>query len=215
MVAIVGKYTRLEDSYISIRKALHHAGNKIDYKVNIKFLEASNLESTMLSDNPASYHDAWHNLCVCDCVVVPGGFGKCGVEGKIKTCKWCRVNDKPFLGICLGFQAAVIEFSRNVLKLDGANSTEVYSETKHPVVIDMPEHNTSEMGGTMRLGKRTTLFKPSAVTSKIRRLYGNKDKIDERHRHRYEVNPEYIDQFEKNGNCIPLVLMLIKKEWKY
>lgn len=198
-VAIVGKYTRLEDSYTSITKALHHAGNKIGYKVTIKFIEASNLETTMLSENPASYHDAWHNLCVCDCVVVPGGFGKRGVEGKIETCKWCRVNNKPFLGICLGFQAAVVEFGRNVLKLEDAHSTEVCPDTKYPVVIDMPEHNTGTMGGTMRLGKRMTIFKPSASNSKIKRLYGNKDKIDERHRHRYEVNPDFIEQYEKHG----------------
>lgn len=99
--------------------------------------------------------------------MVPGGFGKRGVEGKIETCKWCRVNDKPFLGICLGFQAAVVEFARNVLKLEGAHSTEVNPDTKYPVVIDMPEHNTGEMGGTMRLGRRTTVFKPLAVNSKI------------------------------------------------
>lgn len=100
-------------------------------------------------------------------VVVPGGFGKRGVEGKIETCKWCRINEKPMLGICLGFQAAVIEFGRNVMKLEGANSTEVCADTKHPVVIDMPEHNTGQMGGTMRLGKRTTVFKTSNINSKI------------------------------------------------
>ncbi|CAH1956093.1 unnamed protein product [Acanthoscelides obtectus] len=198
-VGIVGKYTRLEDSYTSIKKALNHAGNEIGCRVNIKFIEASNLEATMLLDDPVAYHSAWHNLCVCDCVVVPGGFGKRGVEGKIEACKWCRVNAKPFLGICLGFQTAVIEFARNVLKMEGANSTEVNEDTKYPVVIDMPEHNTGEMGGTMRLGKRSTIFKPSVVPSKINRLYGSKEKIDERHRHRYEVNPEYIEEFEKYG----------------
>nr|XP_023015941.1 CTP synthase-like [Leptinotarsa decemlineata] len=198
-VGIVGKYTRLEDSYTSITKALNHAGNKIGYRVNIKFIEASNLETTMLSDDPASYHSAWHSLCLSDCVVVPGGFGKRGVEGKIEACKWCRTNDKPFLGICLGFQAAVIEFSRNILKLEGANSTEVCKDTPHPVVIDMAEHNTGAMGGTMRLGKQTTVFKSSAANSKIQRLYGNKSQIDERHRHRYEVNPEYIARIEQSG----------------
>ncbi|XP_072393897.1 CTP synthase [Diabrotica undecimpunctata] len=196
-IGIVGKYTRLEDSYTSITKALRHAGNKAGFKVNLKFIEASTLETTMLNDDPASYHNAWHNLCVCDGVVVPGGFGKRGVEGKIEACKWCRLNDKPFLGICLGFQAAVIEFARNVLNLAGANSTEVNETTPYPVVIDMPEHNTGGKGGTMRLGKRTTVF--NKTTSLVKTLYENRDKIDERHRHRYEVNPEYIESFEENG----------------
>ncbi|CAG9832625.1 unnamed protein product [Diabrotica balteata] len=196
-IGIVGKYTRLEDSYTSITKALRHAGNKAGFKVNLKFIEASTLETTMLNDDPASYHNAWHNLCVCDGVVVPGGFGKRGVEGKIEACKWCRLNDKPFLGICLGFQAAVIEFARNVLNLAGANSTEVNETTPYPVVIDMPEHNTGGKGGTMRLGKRTTVF--NKATSLVKTLYENRDKIDERHRHRYEVNPEYIENFEENG----------------
>lgn len=103
-------------------------------------------------------------------MVVPGGFGKRGVEGKIETCKWCRLNDKPFLGICLGFQTAVIEFARNVLKLEDANSVEVMENTKYPVVIDMPEHNTGEMGGTMRLGKRTTVFKETTKDSILCKL---------------------------------------------
>lgn len=89
---------------------------------------------------------------------MPGGFGKRGLEGKIEACKWCRTNNKPFLGICLGLQTAVIEFARNVLSLSNANSTEIDSETENPVVIDMPEHNPGQMGGTMRLGKRATCF---------------------------------------------------------
>ncbi|XP_066149716.1 CTP synthase 1 [Euwallacea fornicatus] len=198
-VAIVGKYTRLLDSYTSITKALHHAGHKIGYKITIKFIEASNLETTMLIDDPASYHTAWRDLCLCDCVIVPGGFGKRGVEGKIEAVRWCRKNDRPFLGICLGFQAAVVEFARHELGYQDAHSTEVNEDTKHPVVIDMPEHNTGIMGGTMRLGKRTTVFKQGLTNSNIKKLYGNKDKIEERHRHRYEVNPEYIPEFEKCG----------------
>lgn len=89
-------------------------------------------------------------------VIVPGGFGKRGMEGKMEACKWCRTNDKPFLGICLGLQAAVIEFARNVLNLEMANTTEIDPDTIHPLVIDMPEHNPGQMGGTMRLGKRQT-----------------------------------------------------------
>lgn len=89
---------------------------------------------------------------------MPGGFGKRGMDGKMEACRWCRENDKPFLGICLGLQAAVIEFARNVLGLVDANSTEIDPETSHPLVIDMPEHNSGQMGGTMRLGKRRTRF---------------------------------------------------------
>lgn len=89
------------------------------------------------------------------------------MEGKIETCRWCRTNKKPFLGVCLGFQTAVIEFARNVLKLENAHTSECDNTVEHPVIIDMPEHNTGDMGGTMRLGKRTTVFKASAVHSKI------------------------------------------------
>lgn len=127
---------------------------------------------------------------------MPGGFGQRGIEGKIRACQWARENKKPFLGICLGLQAAVIEFSRNVLDLKDANSTEVDSGTKNPVVIDMPEHHPGQMGGTMRLGRRTTTFKGDST---IRKLYGNSESVDERHRHRYEVNPKYVEMLEKKG----------------
>ncbi|KAL3273042.1 hypothetical protein HHI36_014498 [Cryptolaemus montrouzieri] len=197
-VAVVGKYTQLEDSYASLIKALHHAGNHLGYKVVVDFIEASNLERETLNVDPASYHDSWGQLCRSECVIVPGGFGKRGVEGKIEACRWCRENNKPFLGICLGFQAAVIEFARNVIKLEGAHSSECVESTPHPVIIDMPEHNTGQMGGTMRLGKRTTVFKKE-YDSKIRRLYGLEEEIEERHRHRFEVNPKYIDKLEKLG----------------
>lgn len=129
-------------------------------------------------------------------MLVPGGFGYRGIEGKIRACQWARENKKPFLGICLGLQVAVIEFARNVLGLTDANSTEMDSDTKNPLVIDMPEHHTGWMGGTMRLGKRTTVFKGDSV---IRKLYGNPESVDERHRHRYEVNPSYVEQLESKG----------------
>lgn len=102
-------------------------------------------------------------------VIVPGGFGRRGVEGKIAACQWCRENNKPYLGICLGFQTAVIEFARNVLNLDNANTAECDEMVEHPVIIDMPEHNPGQLGGTMRLGKRTTVFKETAALSKIRK----------------------------------------------
>ncbi|KAK9883239.1 hypothetical protein WA026_001428 [Henosepilachna vigintioctopunctata] len=197
-VAIVGKYTGLEDAYASLIKSLKHAGNHLGYKVQTQFIEASNLEKDKLLTDPVSYHEAWRQLCKSECIIVPGGFGKRGVEGKIEACRWCRENGKPFLGICLGFQTAVIEFARNVANLEGAHSTECVESTQHPVIIDMPEHNTGMMGGTMRLGKRTTIFKKDYET-KIRQLYGGESQIEERHRHRFEVNPEYIDTLEKLG----------------
>lgn len=112
-----------------------------------------------MKEDQKLYHGAWQALCSSDGVIVPGGFGSRGMEGKIRACEWCRVNRKPFLGICLGMQAAVIEFARNVVNLKGANTTEIDANTEHPLVIDMPEHHPGDMGGTMRLGKRTTIFK--------------------------------------------------------
>lgn len=119
------------------------------------------------------------------------------MEGKIVACNWCREKKKPFLGICLGLQAAAIEFARNVLDMKDANSTEVNPNTTHPVVIDMPEHHPGQMGGTMRLGQRVTTF--SSEHSIIKELYGNPEHIRERHRHRYEINPKYVNQFEEKG----------------
>lgn len=129
-------------------------------------------------------------------VLVPGGFGQRGIEGKIRACQWARENKKPFLGICLGLQCAVIEFARNVLLLADANTTEIDDKTTNPLIIDMPEHTTGQMGGTMRLGRRTTIFKGDSI---IRKLYGSGDSVDERHRHRYEVNKKYIDALEAKG----------------
>ncbi|KAL1231065.1 CTP synthase [Trichinella spiralis] len=134
----------------------------------------------------------------CDGILVPGGFGERGIEGKVAACRWARQKKVPFLGICLGMQCAVIEFARNVLGLKDANSTEFSQDTSAPVVIEMPEHNTGKMGGTMRLGLRTTVFRKD-LHSVVRQLYGNVPFIRERHRHRYEVNPSYVSLFEKQG----------------
>lgn len=196
-IAIVGKYTKLEDSYASVTKSLQHASLAVGYKLNLKFIEACHLESATRELTPAQYHEAWQLLCKSDGVIVPGGFGSRGMEGKITACNWCRKKKKPFLGICLGLQAAVIEFARNVLGLKDANTTEVDPDTPNALVIDMPEHHTGQMGGTMRLGKRTTLF--SDEYSIIKQLYGNPKSVDERHRHRYEVNTKYVPQMEEHG----------------
>lgn len=158
-IALVGKYTKLEDAYASVMKALQHASIASGYNLNLKFIDASHLEKETQMTKPEQYHEAWKELCISNGVIVPGGFGSRGIEGKIMACQWCRENNKPILGICLGLQAMVIEFARNVLKLEDANSTEVDPDTKNPLVIDMPEYHPEDMGGTMRLGRRTTIFK--------------------------------------------------------
>lgn len=196
-IALVGKYTRFEDSYASVSKALQHAAIAAGYKLNLKYIEACHLEQQTRDQSPPQYHEAWQSLCTSDGVIVPGGFGSRGMEGKITACRWCREKKKPFLGICLGLQAAVIEFARNVLILPDANTTEIDANTKNPLVIDMPEHHTDQMGGTMRLGRRTTIF--TEEKSIIKQLYGNKKSVDERHRHRYEVNPDYVQKLQENG----------------
>lgn len=116
-IALVGKYTKLEDSYASVLKSLQHAAIQAGYKLNVKFIEACHLERQAKVEDQALYHEAWQAICKSDGVIVPGGFGSRGFEGKIRACQWCRENQMPFLGICLGFQAAAIEFARNVLHM--------------------------------------------------------------------------------------------------
>lgn len=197
-IALVGKYTKLEDSYASVIKSLQHAAIQAGYKLVTKFIEACHLERQTKIKDQVQYHEAWQEICKSDGVIVPGGFGSRGMEGKIRACQWCRENKKPFLGICLGFQAAAIEFSRNVLNLKNANSKEIDPLTPHPVVVEMLEFTPENMGGTMRLGSKKTIFRPKD-TSKIRKLYGQPDAVFERHRHRYEINKEYVAQLEAAG----------------
>ena len=140
-------------------------------------------KKSTLSDQPNSFSQHFLNFMqMLLGVLIPGGFGQRGVEGKIAAAQWARQTGKPLLGICLGLQCAVIEFARNVLGKANANSTEIDPDTPHPIVIDMPEHNPGQMGGTMRLGKRQTIFKTQ--DSIMRQLYGNENAIEERHRHR-------------------------------
>ncbi|XP_072019500.1 CTP synthase 1-B-like [Amphiura filiformis] len=195
-IALVGKYTKLEDSYISVMKALYHAGMHCRTRVHIKRIEADDLEPETQRTDPVRYYEAHQALCCADGILVPGGFGPRGGEGKILAAKWARENKKPYLGVCLGLQVAVIEFARNVLGWKDANSEE-NEKTSHNVIVEMPEHNTGHMGGTMRLGQRPTLFKTDK--SVLRTLYGNPTKVEERHRHRYEVNPTMVEDFEKHG----------------
>ena len=195
-VCFVGKYTELKDSYKSINEALEHAGIKNKAQVNINFVEAENLTSKNIRKT----------LKNADAVLIPGGFGERGVEGMILACKFARENNIPYLGICLGMQVAIIEYARNVLKLKGANSTEFDQDTKYPVIGLITEwsdrsgkkekrNKSSDLGGTMRLGGQICKLKKSSNSYK---MYKNTE-IVERHRHRYEVNPKFKDDMNKEG----------------
>ena len=200
-IALVGKYTFLQDSYLSVSKALNHAGLFLERSPKIHWIEATDLEGHDSAKNEA----AWTTLRSSDCILVPGGFGDRGMAGKLSACHYARSNGKPFLGICLGFQMAVIEYARDVLGLKEANSTEMNSETSDPVVIFMPEGSKTHLGGTMRLGTRkTVLSSESKHALPLYRKFAPKNAsdnnvIDERHRHRYEVNPAYVNRLESAG----------------
>lgn len=186
-VAIAGKYTKLSDAYISVVESLKHAGYANDAKIEIKWINA---------EDCVECKDAGEMLKDVQAVVVPGGFGIRGIEGKLNVIKYARENNLPFLGLCLGMQCAVIEYARNVLGLENANSTEFDEGTQYPVIdLMLEQKNVQGYGGTMRLGKYDCKLKKG---SKAAGAYGTL-KIDERHRHRYEVNNEYIEQFEKAG----------------
>ena len=184
-VAIVGKYTGLEDSYLSIKEAMKHAATETGCKMEPKWIEAEDLEANANLD--VFFTDV-HGI------LVPGGFGVRGAEGKMKAIEYARVNRIPFLGLCFGFQLAVIEAARNIAGLEDANSSEV-AETPHPVITLQEEQiGMSNKGATMRLGDYEVFIRGGTLAE---RVYGKK-KIIERHRHRYEVNPEYIDIIERN-----------------
>jgi CTP synthase len=188
-IAMVGKYTGLTDSYLSVIKSLQHASYTVERTLQIDWIEASNLEDASHSD--------WEVLKAANGILVPGGFGDRGIEGKILAANYARTNSVPYLGICLGLQVATIEFCRNVLGLENANSTEFDENTPHPAVIFMPEISKTHLGGTMRLGSRPTIFQVEDCM--MRRLYGGGTEVDERHRHRYEVNPDLIANIEAAG----------------
>lgn len=186
-IAIVGKYVELPDAYISISEALSHAGVKNDSEVNIKYIYSEDLEGEESID---SYFQG------VDGILVPGGFGQRGIEGKVNAIQYARENKMPYFGICLGMQCAVIEYSRNELGLERANSAEFDPETPHPVIDLMPEQKDIEdMGGTMRLGIYPCRL---AQETKSKNLY-NEEIIYERHRHRYELNNEYRNELKNNG----------------
>lgn len=185
-IACVGKYTHLADSYISHKEAFQHAGAEVDTAVKLVFVDSEQLENEGIGDD----------LRKVDGILIPGGFGERGIEGKIMAARFARENGIPFLGVCLGFQIATIEIARNVLGLERAHSTEFDPSTPYPVVDLLPEQReVKQMGATMRLGAHPVLIDRN---SKAYEIYG-KSPIMERHRHRYEVNPQYIDKFEAAG----------------
>ena len=186
-VAIAGKYTGLRDSYASILKAIEHAATACNARASVKFIETTNIRSIK---------DAANALKNVDALIIPGGFGKRGAEGKIACISYARRTKIPFLGLCFGFQLAVIEFARNKCHLKKANSTELDPKTKHPVICILPEQNLEKLGGTMRLGSYPAKLKPDTL---VWRLYKKQTIIHERHRHRYEVNPEYVQLLENRG----------------
>lgn len=177
-IGLVGKYVELHDAYISIVEALNHGGLANNSNVEIKWINAEDVteknSNELLSD--------------CQGILVPGGFGDRGIEGKIEAIRYARVNKKPFLGICLGMQCSVIEFARNVLGYEGANSAEIDGDTKYPVIDIMPDQKDIEdLGGTMRLGLYPCKLKENSIADDVY----NENLIYERHRHRYEFNNEY------------------------
>ena len=188
-IALVGKYVELHDAYLSITEALKHAGYNNEAKINIGWILSSDLNDENVDEILSQY----------DGILVPGGFGKRGIDGKIKAITYARTHKIPFLGICLGMQLAAIEFARNVLGYKDSNSIEWDEETKHPIITLLKDSNPEQgMGGSLRLGAFPCHLNEESMAYS---LYQNAD-ISERHRHRYEFNSDYIDVFNKNGMLI-------------
>ncbi len=186
-LGITGKYTALRDSYASIIKALEHSGAACRTKVDIEWIDTTDLNDSNVADA----------LAKVDGIIVPGGFGVRGTEGKIACIQHARENKIPFLGICLGFQMAVIEYARNVCGLKGAHSTEIYPEADHPVIDILPEQKKIEgLGGNMRLGGQDIVLQGGTRAAE---LFENRKNIRMRFRHRYEVDPQYIQTLEEHG----------------
>ncbi|MBS3116022.1 CTP synthase (glutamine hydrolyzing) [Candidatus Woesearchaeota archaeon] len=186
VVAMTGKYTQLRDSYASILKALEHAGTNLGVKVQIKWIDTTELNEKMVESE----------LRLVDGIIVPGAFGSRGAEGKIACVKYARVNKLPYLGLCYGFQMALIEYARNVCGLREANSTEIEAKTPHPVIDILPEQKSiHSLGGNMRLGGQDIEIREGTFAYS---LYGSR-LARERFRHRWECNPQYIKMFEEKG----------------
>ena len=186
-IALCGKYVDLHDAYLSVAEALAHGGYETDAKVEIDWIDSEKITESNVEKR----------LKGADGILIPGGFGPRGVEGKVVACKYAREHNIPYLGICLGMQVAVIEYARSVLGLPDANSSEFFPEGKHSVIDLMPDQYGVRMGGTMRLGAY-----PCKVLGKQMRAAYGKDLVSERHRHRYEFNNDYREAFEKAGMTI-------------
>lgn len=198
-IALVGKYIELHDSYLSIIKSLEHSAMRCNRRLDLRWVDSEHLEPAFREKDPAKFHKAWHEVCTAQGILVPGGFGERGTEGMIQAAKWARENKTPYLGVCLGMQVAVIEYARHICNIKDATSEEFKSNAENKLIVFMPEVNKEHMGGTMRLGLRPTLFQEGSDWSRLRALYAGKTEILERHRHRYEVNPSYIEMLEKAG----------------
>ena len=186
-VAIAGKYTKLSDAYISVVESLKHAGFANDAAIDIKWIN---------SEECVDWEKCKELLADVQAVVVPGGFGVRGIEGKLNVIKYARTNNLPFLGLCLGMQCAVIEYARNVVGLKGANSKEFDENAQYPVIdLMLEQKNVQAYGGTMRLGAYDCVIKKGTKAHKAYKA----DLISERHRHRYEVNNEFIKQLTDAG----------------
>lgn len=200
-IALVGKYTNLKDSYLSVIKALEHSSMRCARRLKIEWVESSDLEAETKDSNLADYHKAWHLVCQADGILVPGGFGSRGIEGMVAAANYARENNVPYLGVCLGLQVAVIEFVRSVLGHKNSTSMEFdpTADEATASVVYMPDVDQINLGGTMRLGIHSTKFVEDSKWSKLRQLYGGAESVLERHRHRYEVNPKLIGDIESNG----------------
>ncbi len=187
-IALVGKYTELGDAYKSVNEALYHGGFRAEAKVRIRRVSSEKVTPETVDELLGGVHG----------VVVPGGFGKRGIEGMIETVRWAREKGVPFLGLCLGMQCAVIEYARHVLGWEAANSTEFDQDTPYPVIDLMPDQAGLEKGGTMRLGAYRCALRAESIA---RAAYGD-EMVSERHRHRYEYNNEYRDRLVEAGLAI-------------
>ena len=185
-IGLCGKYVHLKDSYKSIIEAFQHAGVSNEVAVELRFIDSEEVEEKGPEE-----------MCRgIDGLLVPGGFGQRGIEGKIAAVRYARENELPYFGICLGLQIATVEFARNVMGLKGANSSEFDPETPHPVIDILPtKRGIEEMGGTLRLGAYPCKLEAGSLARKI---YG-RNEISERHRHRYEITPKYVKKFNDNG----------------
>ncbi|KAJ2987152.1 hypothetical protein NUW58_g4663 [Xylaria curta] len=198
-IALVGKYVSSPDAYMSLTKALEHSAMHLRLNLNLLWIDAEHLEPAMQATDTEKYQKAWDNLHSASGLIIPGGFGKRGVLGMMLASKWAREQKTPFLGVCLGFQVAVMQLARDACSLPHADSEEFDTAAKEPVIIYMPELDRENMGGTMRLGLHETIFQEGSEWSKARALYGGAQGVKERHRHRYEVNPQYVDRLQEAG----------------